>query len=388
MPLSSTIQSFFKKFLDKGDSSVLGIDIGSSTIKVVQLKKKKGKAVLETYGELALGSYAGTEPGHATNLPPDKLVAALGDLLREAKTTTKKCGVAIPVGSSLITTIELPKVKKAELEKMIPLEARKYIPVPISEVSLDFWIIPEESSGLEEDDEAGESSLPKDSGVPQNADAKPKKVEALIVAIHNEVVSKYQGIIKDAGLDSSFIELETFSTIRAVLDQNVAPEMIFDLGAASTKLYIVERGVVRSSHTVNRGSQDITITLASSLGISLSEAEAVKRSYGAMRHDNETAITDTIDLATDYIFSEANRTILGFQKKYNKNVGKVILTGGGVGPKGFLALAQKNLETKVELGNPFAKVEFPAFLEGVLKMTGSEFAVAVGVALRRLEEVA
>ncbi|MDE1940812.1 MAG: hypothetical protein KGI66_01715, partial [Patescibacteria group bacterium] len=73
------LSSLFKK-----ESSVLGIDIGSSAIKVVQIKKKRGRAVLETYGELSLGPYAGVEVGRSVSLQPDKLVAALKDILRES----------------------------------------------------------------------------------------------------------------------------------------------------------------------------------------------------------------------------------------------------------------------------------------------------------------
>ena len=137
-------------FKEKNES-VLGIDIGSSSIKVVQLKKKKGKAVLETYGELSLGPYSQTEVGRATNLPSDKLSQAFSDLLHEAKTTTTKCGVAIPIGSSLVTLMEMPNASEKDLAQMIPLEAQEIIPVPIAEVSLDWWVIPQAEKNYSEE---------------------------------------------------------------------------------------------------------------------------------------------------------------------------------------------------------------------------------------------
>src|SRR5258706_6956852 len=107
--MRSIIMSFnpFKKLL--GDNffssskkeSVIGVDIGSSAIKVVQIRKKGGKAVLETYGSLSLGPYAGGEVGVATNLPEDKISAALADLLRESGVTSKSAGVSIPSSASL-----------------------------------------------------------------------------------------------------------------------------------------------------------------------------------------------------------------------------------------------------------------------------------------------
>lgn len=373
--LHHTMGEFLKKifsfdFLKKSDTSVLGIDIGTSSIKVVQLKKKRGKAVLETYGELALGPYAEVEVGRATNLSTEKVSSALIDLLREAKTTTKQCGVAIPIGSSLLAVIELPSVSEKELSEMIPLEARRYIPVPISEVSLDWSVIPKQNSIQLESDE----------------EKKGEKIEVLIVAIHNDTIARYREIMKAAGLNSSFIEIEIFSTIRAVLGDVMGTVAVFDMGASSTKLYIVERGIVKSSHTINRGSQDITMALGASLGLSVTEAENLKRGFGEKR-ENEKDISETIELSMDYIFDETNRALINYEMKYNKSVSKVILTGGGVGYKGLLPLAQKNIETPVELGNPFAKVEFPAFLEEILRETGPEFSVAVGVALRKLQEL-
>lgn len=367
---------FFKKFTSsievfkKPTISVLGIDIGSSSIKVVQLKKKGGKAVLETYGELALGPYAGSEVGKATSLSSDKISEALMDLLKEANTTTKQCGVAIPIGSSLVKLIEIPPVGAKELNELIPLEARKYIPVPISEVSLDWWVIPKAEAETFEGEGARKA---------------PEKLETLIVAIHNEVISKYQEIIKKTGLESGFVEIEIFSVIRSVLSQEMSSVMIFDMGAASTKLYIVERGVVKNSHTINRGSQDITIALSASLGISILEAEEIKRGLN-IRRDLEQKIKEIISLNLDFIFSETNQVIFGYQKKYNKNISKVVLTGGGVSLNNFLSLARANLQTEVVFGNPFSKVEFPAFLEDVLRVNGPEFSVAIGVALRRFQE--
>jgi len=102
--IGKTIQNLLKP----KSSNVLGIDISSSSVKVVELTKKQGRASLVTYGELALGPYAGVEIGRATNLPVEKTVEAVKDILRESKVSTKNCGVAIPMSSSLIRLIEMP----------------------------------------------------------------------------------------------------------------------------------------------------------------------------------------------------------------------------------------------------------------------------------------
>lgn len=365
----------FKNLFGGKKQSVLGIDIGSSSIKVVQLQKKGARAVLETYGELALGPYAGTEIGRATNLGTEKIVEALADVLREANTTTKICGIAIPFSASLMTVMEMPALPQKQLGPMIPIEARKYIPVPISEVLLDWWVIPKADAPPPENDQ-------------EPALQKSDKIDVLVVAIHNDVINRYQQIVSATNLQAGFLEIEIFSSIRAVLEQDVAPVMIFDMGAASTKLYIIERGVIRSSHTVNRGSQDITLALSQSLATTVANAELLKRSFRPDDTEGDASkIKDIIVLTSDYIFAEANRVLLNYQKKYNKNISKVFLLGGGVKVGGFLDLAKKGLQTEVVLGDPFGKVEAPAFLEDMLRKTGPEFAVAMGLALRRLGEL-
>ncbi|MGB4076216.1 MAG: pilus assembly protein PilM, partial [Minisyncoccia bacterium] len=131
-------------FGKKKSNSVVGIDIGSSSLKVVQLRREGGTAVLETYGEIALGPYAGAEIGQATNLPAEKIGETLADLLKEANVTTKDAGLSIPFSRSLLTLVALPKRDNPEEQKtVIALEARKYIPVPVQEVQLDWFIVPE-----------------------------------------------------------------------------------------------------------------------------------------------------------------------------------------------------------------------------------------------------
>jgi len=275
MPLPFLDQA--KKFLDQvvhaqHDASILGIDIGSSAIKIVQLKNDKGTALLETYGEIALGPFADAEVGQATNLPPEKLAEALKSLMKEAGVTTKTCGVAVPFASSLVKLIEMPPLDAKKLASVIPIEARKYVPVPIGEVQLDWFIIPETEQRLFE----GKTDLDN----PEVAALKKKFV--LIVAMHNETLRKYTETLKLADLSPDFYEIEVFSNIRSTISRSLAPVAIIDLGAATSKLYLVELGIVLASHIVSVGSQDITRSLASATHTSITKAEEMKRQAGIM----------------------------------------------------------------------------------------------------------
>lgn len=365
-----------KKFFKSSGESVLGVDIGASAIKLVQLRKKGGKAVLETYGELALGPYAGIEIGRATSLPNDKVVEALKDLIKESNVTTRSAGLSISTTSSLLSFIRMPDMDQKQLATMVPIEARKYIPVPITEVALDWWVMPKEETSFSEfEKKPDEAEKPKE-----------KNVDILLVVIHNDVLNRLGAISSGVALEASFYEIEIFSSMRSVVDQNLESIMIFDMGAGSTKLYIVERGVLRASHTINRGSQEITLALSRATGILVGEAEHIKRTIGISEAPENKNTRDIITLNLDYIFSETARVIGAYERKYNKPVSKIILTGGGSLLKGFLEAARARFQTEVILGDPFSKIEAPAFLEPVLRTAGPEFAVAIGIALRKLQE--
>jgi len=354
-------------------SSVIGIDIGSSAIKVVQLKRNRGVATLETYGEIALGLYANTPVGQATNLGTDVIARALTDVLREASVTTSAGGMSIPFTSSLVTMIKMPALEASQLNKMIPLEARKYIPVSINEVSLDWFIVPEEDQGLLS---AGDKREAPSRGV--------RQIDVLLVAIHNDVLSRFNQIIQAASLAIGFLEIEIFSGIRSVIGQTAAPLAVLDIGAAKSKLYIVEYGVIKNSHLINRGSQDITSAVSSALGMPIEKAEETKREWGLTHEDPQ--VTRAMKIPLEHILTEANRVLNNYQQRSGRTISFVTLIGGGSVLKGLLPLATEHLETEVRLGDPFSKVEAPAFLADVLKEAGPEFAVAVGVALRRLQE--
>jgi len=367
--------SFLSSFFAKDEKSVVGVDIGSSSLKVVQLRKERGQAVLETYGELALGPYSGGEVGQATNLSAEQITETLKDLLREAKVTSKSCGVSIPYSRSLLTLVSLPyRADPAEQKTVIELEARKYIPVPVSEVQLDWFIVPESTSS---------PILTPIPGSAGNEAAEKKTVEVLIVAVHNDELSLLQSVITGAGLAASFYEIEIFSTIRAVVDEPVKPVMVLDVGAASTKVYVVERGVVAISHAIATGSQDITRAISISSNVSIAEAEMLKKEKGLTQLGEQSSP----ELVFSRIFAEAHRVLMQYETAHKKVITSIVFTGGGGITKELGIYAKNTFSIDVNVADPFAKTKTPAFMRSVLKEIGPEFAVAVGLALRKLGEV-
>ncbi|MFH1200865.1 MAG: type IV pilus assembly protein PilM [bacterium] len=372
--LLKNLFSGFSKFGGGSEDSAIGVDIGSSAIKIVEIKKRGNKAVLETYGAIALGPYADLEAGCVTNLPVEKIVLALQEVLKQSDVTSTNLALSIPVQSSLIFTIELPaQIEKDKIAAIVPIEARKYIPVPITEVSIDYFIIPKKEASFEEMNAVN---------IPIKEE---EKMNVLVVATQNDAVARYHSIVSGCKLEASFFEIEIFSSIRSNFEHELSPVLLIDFGASRTKLSVVEFGMVKSYHTIDRGGADISNSISKSLSIPFSEAEKMKKEFGLFGNPVEKSLAEIIKVHTDYIFSETNNVLLGYEKKNNRTISKVIFTGGGSLLKGLKEIAANNFQAEIEIGHPFSKVSAPAFLEKVLLAMGPEFAVALGLALRKLQ---
>ena len=380
MALSELIRQTFnlKKIFNPLGNKAVGIDIGSSSIKVVEVEKRGGKVLLKTYGEIALGSYGGSTTGQVVKLGNEKIAEALRDILKEARTSTTNSGMAIPFRSSLVSLIEMPALPEKQLEEAIPIEARKYIPVPISEITLDWWIIPKDNT-------ANQRARINNPDAPENKII--DKNDVLVVSIHNEILSDYNNIVKTNNLNTTFFEIEMFSAIRSLIkDENFA-SLVIDMGASGTKLYVIEKGILRNSHIINKGGRDITASLSHALNITPAEAEKIKRNLGSLNDEDKKIVNDVVALVIDGILAETENFVDTFSESRGKPIEKIVLTGGGVALFGLADLIAKRFKVDVKMGDAFSRISTPAVLAETLKTTGLEFAVATGVALRKVQEM-
>lgn len=366
--------SFFQDLVSKGQSlikfsrpvnSIVGIDVGTSAIKVVQLKREGGRILLETYAELSLGSYAGEKAGRVVTLGPDVIAKAVSDVLREANVTTKSAVFSIQSQATLIFMLDLPDIKESEIAGVIPNEARKYIPVPLAEVSLDWYVVPRKETYSEEASEAT-----------------AKRTEVVVVAVRNETLSQYRDITAKSGVESRGSEIEIFSAIRSVFHREIAPVMVVDYGAGTTKVSVVEYGVVRAYHVINRGSSFITESLSRSMGIEFDKAEELKKTVGMKPVPGQEKVAESASASAQYVINEIQTVLLQYERQSHKAVTKIILTGGGSGMPGFLEKVVESFGVETVYGDPFDKAESPEFMRPVLKANGPEFTVAMGLALK------
>ncbi len=355
-------QLFSGKFFASRPNRIVGIDIGVSSTKVVQLKYESERAILETYGELLNVNYfkevSGVGGGFLRYLDQD-IASLVKDILKESHVTTKEAVVAIPATSSFVTTLSFPIIPRNEIEKAIPFEARKYIPISISEVALD-WEILEPTS------------------------EQPDMVEVLLVAVPKEMIEKLKRAVALAGVNLRALEVETFSMARSLVGPDPAPTAIINLGSQSTTIAMVDRGKLRVSNNINRGSQELTKALERGLGINTERADALKKEVGLSELAEEKEIVSVLTPLVEILFSELERLISLYNRKSPRKIQKINLTGGGSNLKGLVEKANLKFGVEVTKGNPFNRLITPAFLQPVLRQIATDFPVAVGLALHEI----
>lgn len=355
----------FPKFhlnLALGPSSFVGVDIGGDSVKVVQLKKERERAILETYGELKTGRYFQTESGGGLVAHSDENVRnLLTDVLRESNVTARKAVFGIPATSSFVTLVTLPALGAAEIKSAMPFEAKKYIPIPMAEVSLDWQVV--------------------------ETDEEERKVEVLLVAVPNEVVAKYRRLADALGIELAAVEVESFSLVRSLIGVMEEPSAIIHIGAIVTTVTVVDRRLVRLNHNFAHGGQEITGSLARSLGVTLERAEATKREVGLSDRPEDRQVAGIIAPIIEGALADIERTIVNYNRSAKRKIGRIILSGGGALLPGLVDHVSRRFGLETAVANPFARTIFPAFLQPVLKGIAPNFSVAVGLALRQIAAV-
>lgn len=342
------------------DGSIIGIDVGASSLKVIQLTSGQFGPALETYGELQLGPYGGAEVGAPVMLDPSKLTAALADIIREASVTAKAAELTVPHAASFVIVVPFPTRDQNALSSMVPIEARKYVPMAMSEITLDWFAVPD--------------VLPQDPATSQ-----PTTTRVLMAAIHNESQKRYRGIVQSAGIAVVGNEIEPFSVVRSSIREDDTSVLLIDLGAASTKTYIVESGILEETHRMPLGGHDLTNAISTEGKLSYAEAESLKRSRGL----EEQVVARAAEPLIERMQTELKRNIERFEAESGRHIEAVSLTGGGALLRGLPDRLGAHLERTVHVANPFTKVQHPAFLEETLTEVGASFSVALGVALRK-----
>lgn len=357
--LSSAFPSFNKKS-NTTPKKTVGIDIGSASVKVVEIEQTSAALMLRTYGELQLGPYAGKPLGESVSLDNKKKTEAVIDVIRESRVTANHGALAMPISASFMTVIPLTVKEGEDISSRIPVEARKFIPIPLNDVSLD-W-----------------TELPQLNNVESNIR------EVLLAAIENKSLAEYKEVLSVIGMTSAPSEIEAFSLVRSLWKHTDSTLAVIDIGAKTSRLYIVRNGTLERIHRVANGGAQISRRVSELVGVTFEEAENLKRAY-TKESENARDIHKAMASVLEGILQEFKRILNQYESRQGAPIGRVVFSGGVAASPFFLAYAKDTLGTEVEIGNPFSKVAYPAFMEDVLASVAPTFGVSLGAALRQFE---
>lgn len=336
--------------------SVLGVDIGTTSIKIAKMKSGK-KPELEDYA--ILESYRYLEKANETiqtsNLKMlDKTTTEfLQSAIKNLDIKNTEVVASVQAFSAFVTLLELPMMSEEETAGAMNFQAKQYIPLPMSEVTIDWVKVGEKT------DESG------------------KKIQqVLLVSVPNEVIKKYENIFQAVGLNLVALEVEGLSLARALTLNSSELALIVDIGARSTSILIAQRGFLKFMAQTDFAGSSLTQNLVSGANLAPIEAEMLKRESSQL----STLILPILDV----ILNEVRQVKDNFEKTYKEKVERVILSGGGANLTGIERYFSAKLGLPVAGADAFSAISYPEELESLISELSPALAIAIGLAMRNI----
>lgn len=342
---------------------LVGLDIGSSGIKLVQLKENRGRYVLQKFG------YKPLEPEvivDGTVMDEGRVVSTIKELFAEMNVKVRQVAVSISGHAVIIKKISLPPMPDDELEGQVKLAAEQYIPFDINEVNIDFHVLP-----TSESENDGDAEMP-----------------VILVAAKKDKINELTELVKGAGLTPMVMDVDAFAIENMhAINYPVSEEettALVNIGASVMNINIISKGVSLFTRDIAIGGNRYTETIQRELGLSYEEAEEIKKGRKASSAD-QASVQSVIESVNEEVASEIARTIDYFRSTVSDGeVQQVLLCGGGAVIFGLEQQLRDRMQTAVEVANPFAQIDTtgvdfdPFSLEELAPMA----AVGVGLALR------
>lgn len=357
---------------------LVGLDIGSNTIKLVQLKESGKGWQLVSYAVQEISSEAVEE------LDPDLketvLTEALKKLFKSHKISNKNVVTAVSGDAVIVRYVKLPFMTEDELRNVIAYEAEQHIPLPIDQVVIDFHILGEVQ------------------------DENQKKLEVLLVAAKEEMIDLHIRLLQNAGLKSNVIDVDSFAMENSY-EANYGIEAgetvaLINIGAKITTINVIEDGVSHLTRDFTVAGNQFTKEIQREFNLSFSQAEELKKQQGAIviendeitltrmpdKEDRSFRISEAITPALNKMLSEIKRSFDFYENSIKKKpITKVVLSGGSAKLKNIDKFLADKLGIPVSLSDPFKNVQ--AHLREAeldkLKEDASMLVVGVGLALRK-----
>jgi len=372
-------------------NSYLGVDIGTASIKLVQLTNDGKKIHLDTFGYVDV---ANDIIHDNTPESKQKLISVLKKLSDKANITTTQSIAALPTFAVFTSIINLPKLPTKELTSAIQWEAKKYIPLPLEEMVLDWKMVQASSDikgpkvkksffGKKKDKlEAGAALAEQTDGTNKIISQAKDHNKILITAAPKTLVSKYLEIFKGAGLNLLSLETEAFAMSRALLGKDNELTMIVDIGSVTTDICVIENQIPALNRSIDVGGLTITKAIAASLNVSEARAEQFKRDFGLVLGEAQKGIPKTIEASLHPIINEIRYVFDLYRGQSSQGIEKIVLSGGSAFLPNLTDYFLSIFNVPVFIGNPWDKLEYSDELKSTLEQIGNRMAVAVGLAMR------
>jgi type IV pilus assembly protein PilM len=347
-------------------TSIIGLDIGSSSVKAVELTAKAKGIELQHVGVAQLPPEAIVQGAF---LNSSAIVEAIREAVDGAGTRTKNVATAVSGHSLIVKKISLPSMTRDELEESIRWEAEQYIPFDINEVNLDFQIL--------------------------NSGETEGQMDVLLVAAKKDLIDDYVNVVREAGLHPAVLDVEAFAVENAFeANCESAPDEVValaDIGAQVVNINVIANGIPAFTRDISTGGSVYTEEIQKALSVSWEEAERIKIGGSASEQSQEVVpqeVEQAIQSVTETVTGEISRSLDFFAATAAESrISRIVLTGGGSRISGLDAAFQAKTNIPVEHLNPLARVvPSSRFDQQFLEEVGPSLGVSVGLALRRRDD--
>ncbi|MBN1162666.1 type IV pilus assembly protein PilM [Patescibacteria group bacterium] len=341
---------------------IIGLNLGKSGFKAVEIDKKKN-----TYTLTHFGIYDSPELDLYTEKKEERKAysKALENFVNEQGFDSRNAVIGLEEANVYMRIVELPVMKDKELRNAIRFEAEQYIPLPLEEVNITYQKL-----------EGGYISRDKTS--------------IQLVAAKKSILDMYVKTIKSARLVAKAIEPEAVALGRILGDTSTVPNgtIIMDIGYYSTIVVVVYGGAVQFTRSVPVGGDVITKAIKQSLNLDVNQSEEYKKVYGMDSQYADGKVSEIIKPMIDNILIEVKRASVFFTNHTpSATIKKVVITGGSALMPGLLLYIASNLDFEVQTATPFHNIQISPQLENEKKFLYEReplFSTAVGLAMKEL----
>ena len=343
----------------------LGVDIGTTSIKIVDVKAGKDRPRVTNYGILESSGYL-IRANQAFQTSTLKLfdseaVELLKAIVKSMGTGTRDVSASLPIFSAFTTVLDFPKMDEGEIEKAIVYQAKQYVPLPLSDVALD-WM------------KVGEAT--DDRGFAHQ--------KILLISVPKEQINKYQMMFKAAGLNLVSLEIESLSLVR-ILGGDPTPTLIVDIGSRSTNIVFSEGGKMTWNVQSDFAGASLTQALATSLGVNPLRAEELKKERGVLGTGPSHELSTIMIPFLDVIMNEVRKAQFVYAEQFPsaKKMERIMLAGGGANLMGIEPYFESGFGLPIVKAAPFLKFEYPAEITPLVSELNPVMSVALGLAMKQ-----